>query len=454
MAHRSTDPPDTDEPTGSAMPEVDWLTGLASREAFARAVNQADRDRDPMVVVALAVEDFPDLNRLCGYEAGDDLLRTLGRVLADRTSVDVSAGRLGGNRFGLLWTPAGTVTPENWLAPILADLRHAAARWIAHRLGLGGPSPVTPELVAGIGSGFSARTWVEAELALELAADPSGPPVVSYDPDDPRVVQHRWRQRVVDDLAAAMRHDRLSVVAGPVEPLTGPGPGRWLRLGPSLRGAARAEDRGGGHDAGPDSERNADLDLDRDRIVVAAAHAAPGLARGVERRLLDRAGELVTGATGQLRVTVPLIGPIAGRRSPLRLLVTTIDRGPAPPTRILLELDQEQLLSARGATELRELSAALSEIGSGLVVAGYTGGWESWRAIDGVPIAYLKPHPELITAAANPGSAAAGILAAVVGNASRADRQLVAPSGPIPDQALIELGFHHVERPATRVLRR
>ena len=452
MAHRSTTPSDvTPSPSSpalapvapAAMPEVDWLTGLSSREAFGRAVNQADRDRDPMVVAALAVEDFPDLNRLCGYEAGDDLLRTLGRILADRTSVDVTAGRIGGNRFGLLWTPAGDQEPERWLAPIIAELRNAVRRWVAHQHGIGAPCPSTPNVTAGLSAGHAARTWLEAELALDLAGDRSGPPVVTFDADDPRVVHHRWRQRVVDDLVTALRDDRLTIIAGSVEPL-GNGGGRWLRLGVSLTGAGRAEDRvGRGARCGPGAAHG----VDPSRAVSSAAEAAPGLARDMERRLIERADEIVSGAQGLLRVTIPLVGPLAGRGSPLRRLAATLERGSAPPTRILFEIDQGRLLDGRGATDLREASGLLNEVGSGVVIGGYVGGWDAWRAIDGVGVAYLKPCRELVAAASDPRSAAARILAAVVENAGGADRQLVAPAGTLSDSQLAALGFHYVERP-------
>jgi predicted signal transduction protein with EAL and GGDEF domain len=425
------------------MPEVDWLTGLASREAFARAVNQADRDRDPLVVATIAIEDFADLNRLCGYEAGDDLLRTLGRALAERASVDITAGRLGGNRFGLLWAPAGDEAPEIWLAPILGDVGAAAGRWASQQLDVGGSSPVTPDVVAGVAAGFSARTWVEAELALELACDRAGPAIVTFDADDYRVVRYRWRQRVIDDLAVALRRDGLSVVAGAIEPLAG-GPGRWLRLGVPLPGTSRADDRVGG----PVPLVGIEGGATPHDLVLGAIGAAPALALALDRRLTDRAEEIVSCGRGQLRVTVPLVGPLTGRRSPVAKLAAALERGAAPPTRILFEIDQGRLAGGDALAGVRELSAMLTELGSGVVVAGYVGGWEAWRAIDGLPVAYLKPHHDLVTAAAEPGSSAARILETVVDNAGRTDRQLVAPVGALPDQRLIDLGFHHVERPA------
>ena len=111
------------------MPEMDWLTGLASRGAFARQVSQADRDQDPFALAVVAVEGFDEINRQVSHEAGDDLLRTIGQALAQLTSVNTLAARLEGTKFGLIGLHVSDEEAQRWARPAAAAAKTAISDW-------------------------------------------------------------------------------------------------------------------------------------------------------------------------------------------------------------------------------------------------------------------------------------------------------------------------------------
>ena len=424
---------------GRAADAIDPLTGLLSRPGFSRAVDQADRDRDRMVVVVVTVEGLAEANRLCGPGAGDDLLRSVGRVLALRASVDVTPARLGGNQFGVLWAPADDHRQAGIIDPLQHDVDRAIRDWADELASLGTPTPVTPLALIGVAAGHDGETWDRAELALDLTiADPTGPAVTRFDPGDPRVADHHRRQRVLAELAAAVDHDRVVTAVGPVDDLRRPegdrsGRSRWLRLHLHLAAGGRAAD-----------------DLPRSRVKPADVAAAPGLAREIDRRLLDRAGDLLSGHDpldgGSVtddpdlptRVSVPLFGPLVGRRSALD------DRRAWPPG-VVVEIGQARL-AALSDSAGAELAQRLTDLGWELAIAGFDGGLTAWRTADGLAASHLLPPPELLVAHSRPQPGSAELLASLTGSAAATGRLVVAEAVDGSDDELRRLGVDAVIR--------
>ena len=84
----------------------DSMTGLLNRRAFAEfayhAAERAKRLRRPMTVVLFDCDRFKEVNDRFGHATGDEVLRTVGRILeADARSTDMIA-RLGGDEFVVL----------------------------------------------------------------------------------------------------------------------------------------------------------------------------------------------------------------------------------------------------------------------------------------------------------------------------------------------------------------
>jgi len=84
----------------------DPLTGLFNRrymeESIEREARRAERRQKPMGVIMLDVDHFKSFNDQFGHDAGDNLLRELGRLLQDNVRKEDIACRYGGEEFTLI----------------------------------------------------------------------------------------------------------------------------------------------------------------------------------------------------------------------------------------------------------------------------------------------------------------------------------------------------------------
>jgi diguanylate cyclase (GGDEF)-like protein len=104
----------------------DPLTGLANRRGFMAAVGTAlsastTAGETRPAVLFLDLDDFKDVNDALGHEAGDELLRVVGRRIAGALRPGDVAGRLGGDEFAVLLPHAGQGSAGSQLADDLLD---------------------------------------------------------------------------------------------------------------------------------------------------------------------------------------------------------------------------------------------------------------------------------------------------------------------------------------------
>jgi len=85
---------------------TDSLTGLANRwtfdEELALEWRRAERVGDPLGLILLDIDDFKSVNDTYGHQAGDEVLRRVGRVLAATVRQIDLAARYGGEEFGVI----------------------------------------------------------------------------------------------------------------------------------------------------------------------------------------------------------------------------------------------------------------------------------------------------------------------------------------------------------------
>lgn len=91
---------------------TDHLTGLATRQRLFEFLDQelakALRYRRPLTVVMVDIDHFKSVNDRFGHRAGDEVLRTIARVLVENKRSPDIATRYGGEEF-LLVLPETTV---------------------------------------------------------------------------------------------------------------------------------------------------------------------------------------------------------------------------------------------------------------------------------------------------------------------------------------------------------
>ena len=85
---------------------TDSLTGLANRwtfdEELALEWRRAERVGDPLALILFDIDDFKAINDGYGHQAGDEVLRKVGEVLAGSVRQVDLAARYGGEEFAVI----------------------------------------------------------------------------------------------------------------------------------------------------------------------------------------------------------------------------------------------------------------------------------------------------------------------------------------------------------------
>ncbi|ERP87059.1 hypothetical protein Q666_03490 [Marinobacter sp. ES-1] len=107
---------------------TDTLTGLANRSAFqstlARTIAEGERSGTGFALVVMDIDHFKAVNDTFGHNAGDIVLRHIGRCLAERLRTTDYVGRLGGEEFGLILRDAKPAAAYE----LMDELRQRIAR--------------------------------------------------------------------------------------------------------------------------------------------------------------------------------------------------------------------------------------------------------------------------------------------------------------------------------------
>ena len=82
--------------------ERDPLTGLFNRRYLQDALKLAQQSGQHGALLLMDLDQFKDINELCGHQAGDHLLRKVARVLLEEFGHRGTIARLGGDEFALL----------------------------------------------------------------------------------------------------------------------------------------------------------------------------------------------------------------------------------------------------------------------------------------------------------------------------------------------------------------
>ncbi|MET0596966.1 MAG: GGDEF domain-containing protein [Mesorhizobium sp.] len=86
--------------------ETDTLSGLLNRRGFEeradRAVREAVRREGPLALVIADLDHFKSINDSYGHAAGDAVIAAFARFVADATTGDGVAGRIGGEEFAIV----------------------------------------------------------------------------------------------------------------------------------------------------------------------------------------------------------------------------------------------------------------------------------------------------------------------------------------------------------------
>jgi len=225
----------------------DALTGLVGRKEFeerlARVLAEAAAGVAEHVLCYLDLDRFKLVNDTCGHEAGDDLLRKIGRLLSGRLRSRDTLARLGGDEFGVLLEYCSLTKAEEIAGKLeraIADFQYV---WRERSFSLGVSIGVVPITAA---SGRTADVLRAGDEACYAAKDAGGHRVHLARPEAAPAVQQQVESRRILRLTRAVDEGRFQLYAQAIVPLAPERPARprceiLLRL-PDERGGVETPD--------------------------------------------------------------------------------------------------------------------------------------------------------------------------------------------------------------------
>jgi diguanylate cyclase (GGDEF)-like protein/PAS domain S-box-containing protein len=360
------------------MADHDPLTGLLNRRSFARELEshvvRTRRYGATGAVLMIDLDNFKYFNDTQGHNAGDELIVRIAHTVRDRLRESDVVARLGGDEFAVLLPCEDRHSAEGVARDILERVRREAPS-----SGLGLDKRVTASIGIASLEGSELLTadeiMVSADLAMYEAKDRGRNGLAHYrteNHDRPRIEsQMRWAAEITDALA----EDRFELVAQPIRPLDGDGPGHYELL---LR-----------------------MRLANGELVP------PGTFLYVAERL-DLIGEIDRWVTDQaittlgencvagrdMRLEVNLSGHTIGDPALLELVERRLAETGAPADRLIFEITETAAVAnmARAAA----FADRLSELGCKFALDDFGAGFGSFYYLKHLPFDYLKIDGEFV----------------------------------------------------------
>ncbi len=199
----------------------DALTGLVNRREFEtrleRALQSAEGGRCEHALCYLDLDQFKIINDTCGHVAGDELLRRLGRVLAQQVRKQDTLARLGGDEFGVLLENCSMHVAErvaNALRRTIEDFRFV---WEKQVFAIGVSIGVVP--IQGFGQTVSSILSA-ADAACYAAKDRGRNRIHIYHEGDAELARRHGEMRWVARIQAALEENRFELARQPIVSLS------------------------------------------------------------------------------------------------------------------------------------------------------------------------------------------------------------------------------------------
>ena len=165
--------------------EIDPLTGLLNRRAL---LSRIEGIKGPAALIIFDMDHFKTTNDVHGHLAGDDVLRSFGKILMLSARSKGLAARLGGEEFALLLPGASLVTA--------AKLADGVRRRLAKRHFSGNGGSFASTVSAGVA--WSEQSVIDFDTLLRdadkalYAAKRNGRDRVAVSTDDTELLAHSW----------------------------------------------------------------------------------------------------------------------------------------------------------------------------------------------------------------------------------------------------------------------
>jgi len=199
----------------------DALTGLVNRYEFERRlknlVSDARKSHTRHALLYMDLDHFKVINDTCGHDAGDELLRQLGRVLKDRTAGTDTLARLGGDEFAVLLCNCDLERATQVAYDLHRVINEFRFVWRDARFGIS----VSIGVVAIEHSTEDITTLLSAADTACYSAKEEGPKHVHvYQPDDKEVIRRYREMSWIAKIDKALEEKRFELFYQRIIPIS------------------------------------------------------------------------------------------------------------------------------------------------------------------------------------------------------------------------------------------
>jgi diguanylate cyclase (GGDEF)-like protein/PAS domain S-box-containing protein len=206
----------------------DPLTGLVNRREFeqrlARVIKSCREDSSEHALCYVDLDQFKVVNDTCGHDAGDELLRQISALLADKVRQRDTIARLGGDEFGLLLERCTLNQARRVGEAVRETVENFRFIWAGRSFRLGVSIGVIP---IDFGSGNVANVMRSADAACYTAKDMGRNRIHVYREDSFETAQRQQEMERIVELNHAFDEQRFILYQQPIYSLS---PGNDTRV--------------------------------------------------------------------------------------------------------------------------------------------------------------------------------------------------------------------------------
>ncbi len=355
----------------------DGLTGLLNRRCFeqelAATIAQVRRYGGVAAALILDVDNFKYVNDTLGHGAGDELIKSVARLLSRRLRGSDVIARLGGDEFAVLLRPTDAETANRVAIDLLAEIRH-------HTVAVGGQRvSMTASIGVALledGATDAGQLLADADLAMYEAKRAGRDGVSVYSPERAREARVEARYTWAERLRWALEEDGFELYAQPIRELS---TGKITRHEVLLRMPGEDGELLTPSAFMPTAERLG-LILAIDRWVVSRAiRAIAEWEPGDDRHALE----------------INLSGTSLGDAELPALIARELEATGIDPSRLIFEVTETATIA--NMDEAKTFASALTSLGCKFALDDFGTGFGSFYYLKHLPVHYLKIDGDFIS---------------------------------------------------------
>lgn len=344
----------------------DELTGRLTRmrltEAVGAVIERSQQSGQTCALLIASINNLAVINEAFGFEVGDDVIASVGRILGDEMRAGDTIGRYSANKFGIVLHDCGPaamrVAGERLIRAVRDTTIRSAACPLTATLSVGGV--LIPTHARTVDSAIS-----NALQALEEAKSRRFDSFVPFEADPSRESNRRRNITIADEVISALDSNRMRLVLQPIVDSTTGEPAFYEAL------MRMAQPDGSVISAG--------------EFVEVAERL--GLSRLIDRRTLELAISLLR-QDPKLRLSLNVSGLTCGDHEWLVALHQLTGRDRQITSRLIVEITETAAIS-----DLNQSIAfvdSLREIGCKVAIDDFGAGYTSFKNLKHLAVDMVK----------------------------------------------------------------